>query len=165
VAIRCISVLLFDRDAQRDPAYEALRKAVFQCIEEKFGTGKSKDQAFLAQLNSPFRKTAEKAYKGYDMPDGVFISPWTKTRPGIIDARRNEISTPEDVWPGQAARASVTPFAYNTSGNRGISFALNNVQICRTDGERLDGRRAAKDEFDDYDGPGAASLADSDSPF
>jgi hypothetical protein len=63
------------------------------------------------------------------------------------------------------ARATVAPFAYNQAGNRGVSFALNNLQICRMDGERLDGRRAAKEDFPDYDGEGAAAMADEEVPF
>jgi hypothetical protein len=62
------------------------------------------------------------------------------------------------------ARATVAPFAYNNSGNKGVSFALNNLQICRTDGERLDGRIAAEDDFDDY-GDAGAVLVDEDAPF
>ena len=158
--------LLFDQQAQRSPAYAALKRAVAECIEEEFGTGKSRDSGFVAGLRLPFRKCSEKQYKGYDIPGGFYISPWTKSRPGVIDAQRNEITLAEDVWAGQLARITVAAFAYNTSGNRGVSFALNNVQICRTDGERLDGRRAAKDEFPDYDGPGAMAGADADDvPF
>jgi hypothetical protein len=159
--------LLFDQQAQRHPDFEALRKAVRECIDDQWGAGKSQDKAFLVGLRHPFRKTQEKQYKGYDIPGGVFISPWTKSRPGVVDAQRNEITVAEDIWAGQLARATVAPFAYNTSGNRGVSFALNNLQICRTDGERLDGRRDAKQDFDDYDGVGAstAAMADDDVPF
>lgn len=157
--------LLFDKAAQRDPAFDALRRVVKAEIDNKWGLGKSQDKDFLKQLRSPFRPCAEKQYKGYDIPDGVFISPWTKSRPGVIDARRNEITTPEDIWAGQMARATVAAFAYHNSGNRGVSFALNNLQICRTDGERIDGRRAAKEEFDDYDGVGAAVMVDDEVPF
>ena len=38
-------------------------------------------------------------------------------------------------------------FAYDKAGNRGISFGLNNVQKLG-DGERLDGRLKAEDDFD-----------------
>ncbi|HKJ88554.1 MAG TPA: ssDNA-binding protein, partial [Gammaproteobacteria bacterium] len=44
-------------------------------------------------------------------------------------------------------RASVRPFAYDTQGNRGVSFALNNIQLLR-DGERLDSRVAPEEDFD-----------------
>ena len=159
--------ILFDQSAQKHPDFAALVAAMNELIDEEWGAGKSRDKAFLGTIRRPFRKTQEKQYKGYDIPGGLFISPWSKSRPGIVDAQRNEISVPEDIWAGQLARASVAPFAYNQAGNKGISFALNNIQICRTDGERLDGRRAAKDEFPDYDGPGAlvGADADDDVPF
>ena len=157
--------LLFDQAAQRDPAYQALRRAVAECIDQNFGAGKSQDRAFLQTIRMPFRDTSEKQYKGYDIPGGKFISPWTKTKPGLVDAQRNEIMVPEDIWAGQLARATVSPFPYNTSGNKGVSFALNNLQICRTDGERLDGRMKAQDEFDDFTGPGAAVMVDDEIPF
>ena len=96
----------------------------------------------MAGLRSPFRPTAEKQYSGYDIPGGIFISPWTKSKPGLVDAVRNEIMVAEDIWAGQLVRATVSPFYYNTSGNRGVSFGLNNLQVCRTDGPRLDGRSA-----------------------
>jgi hypothetical protein len=157
--------LLFDQQAQKHPDFIALRKAVRDCIDDQWGAGKSQDRAFVAGLRNPFRPTSEKAYKGYDIPGGVFISPWTKSRPGVVDAQRNEITVPDDIWAGMHARATVAPFAYNQAGNRGVSFALNNLQICRMDGERLDGRRAAKEDFPDYDGEGAAAMADEEVPF
>lgn len=155
--------LIFDLNAQRDPQWLALRRAVMEEIDNKNGIGKSKDPKFMTGLRSPFRKCDEKEYSGYDIEGGYFISAWSKSRPGIVDARRNEISVPDDVWAGQAARISVTPFYYNVSGNRGVSFMLNNIQICRVDGPRLDGRRQARDEFDDFDdGTGGAVPANDD---
>lgn len=157
--------ILFDEAAQRDPAYEALKRAVREEIDDKNGPNKNRDPKFMAGVRSPFRPTSEKQYTGYDIPNGIFISPWTKSKPGLVDAVRNEILVPEDIWPGQLVRATVSPFWYNTSGNRGVSFALNNLQVCRTDGPRLDGRKAAKEDFPDYDGPGAAVMADDEIPF
>lgn len=159
--------LLFDENAQKDPAFMALKRAAAAEIDEKNGPGKSQDRQFMAGVRSPFRPCGEKAYKGYDIPNGIFISPWTKSRPGVVDAQLNEIMVADDVWAGQLARATVQPFWYHQAGNRGINFALNNLQICRADGERLDGRRAAKQDFDPYAGAGAAVMAtaDDDIPF
>jgi len=157
--------ILFDQAAQKDPAYQLLRKAVMDEIEEKCGAGKSTDRAFMQGMRSPFRPCAEKAYSGYDIPGGMFISPWTKSKPGLVDAVRNEIIVPEDIWAGQLVRATVSPFYYFNSGNRGVSFGLNNLQVCRTDGPRLDGRKKAVDDFDDWTGPGAAVMADDEIPF
>ena len=157
--------LLFDQAAQKDPAFELLRKAVREEIDEKNGSGKSADRAFMQGVRNPFRPTSEKNYKGYEIPGGVFISAWTKTKPGLVDANRQEIMVPEDVWPGQLARATVAPWWYNTNGNRGVTFFLNNLQICAPGTERLDGRKAAKDDFDDFTGPGALVTADDEIPF
>jgi Enterobacter phage Enc34, ssDNA-binding protein len=157
--------LLFDENAQRDPAYKALKRAVQEEIDDKCGPGKSRDAQFMSRLRLPFRPTSEKQYNGYDIPNGVFISPWSKMKPGLVDAMRNEILVPEDIWPGQLVRATVSPFYYNISGNQGVSFALNNLQVCRTDGPRLDGRKKATEDFPDYDGPDAAVMVDDEIPF
>ena len=156
--------LLFDTVAQKDPKFLALRQAVGAAIEERW-PGKSKDPAFLAKLRSPFRKTSEKEYMGYkEMIGGIYISPWSKDRPGIVDARVQDIMVPADVWPGQMARATVRPFAYEISGNAGVSFNLNNIQICRTDGPRLDGRRSAAEEFDSVNAEDAGAMSMADEP-
>lgn len=157
--------LLFDQAAQKDPAFAALKRAVLEEIDNKCGPGKSQDKQFMIGMRSPFRPTAEKPYAGYEIEGGVFISPWTKTKPGLVDAVRNEILVPEDLWAGQLVRATVSPFYYNNSGNKGVSFALNNLQLCAAGTRRLDGRKAAKDDFPDYDGPGAMVTADDEIPF
>ena len=159
--------LLFDKDAQATFEFTNLKRGVQQAIDDEWGQGKSQDRAFVQRLRLPFRRCQDKQYKGYDIPGGVYITPWTKKRPGIVDANRMEITVPDDVWAGQLVRATVSPFAYTQSGNTGISFALNNIQICRTDGERLDGRKAATEDFDKYVGPGGAPADsdDDDIPF
>ena len=55
-------------------------------------------------------------------------------------------------------RFSITAFGYDVKGNKGISFALNNVQKW-ADGERLDGRVRAEDEFS-AEAPVTADLSD-----
>jgi len=73
-----------------------------------------------------------------------------------------EILLPDEVWSGQLVRANVTPFAYDKNGVKGVSFALNHVQIIKSDRPRLDGRASASSAFDD----GAVTEADTDeSPF
>ena len=158
--------LLFDKIAQATPQFLALRKAVAAAIDDKWGPGKSRDTTFVAKLRSPFRRTEDKEYAGYkDMIGGLYISPWSNTKPGIVDANRQDITVPGDVWPGQLARASVSAFGYQTSGNMGVSFSLDNLQICRTDLPRLDGRKTAVEEFDTWVGEGGVlAMADDDEP-
>src|SRR5215467_3808953 len=142
--------LLFDQAAQKTTEWAAMKRAVAQTIDDEWGSGKSQDAAFIKRLKLPFLACKDQPYDGYDIPGGMFIRPWTKNKPGVVDAARQEITVPGDVWAGQVVRATVSPFAYEQTGNRGVSFGLANVQICRTDTRRLDGRRAAKDDFDDY---------------
>lgn len=158
--------LLFDKKAQATPEFLAMRKAVAQAIDERWGKGKSGDKAFVGKLRLPFRKTEDKSYDGYNIPGGLYISPWTKTRPGLIDAQRNEITVPEDVWAGQMARCTVNCRAYAQQGNQGVHFLLNNVQICRTDTRRLDGRKSATEDFDEFEDVGVeGEQAEEEIPF
>lgn len=146
--------LILDKAAQATPEYQALRKIVAETIDEKWGTGKSQDKEWMkkTKLRLPFRKTSDRDYTGYDIEDGIFISPWSKNKPGLVDARRQDILVPGDVWSGQLVRVTVHAFAYAQQGNSGVGFNLNNVQVVKADMPRLDGRKAAKDEFDDVGG-------------
>jgi hypothetical protein len=142
--------LLFDENAQRMPAFKALKAGAAAAIEEKW-PGKKNDKAFLAKLRSPFRPSEEKAYSGYDIENGIYISPWSRQRPEVIDARLQDVTLPTDVWAGQLVRATVVPFAYQNTGNMGVSFLLNALQICRTDTPRIDGRVPARKQFGVYE--------------
>ena len=55
------------------------------------------------------------------------------------------------------ARVSLSFYAYNSSGNRGIACGLQNIQKIR-DGESLGGKAKAEDDFND----GFSSDDDSD---
>jgi hypothetical protein len=79
-----------------------------------------------------------------------FINVSSKTKPGIIDAQKNPVTSEDEVYSGVYARVSINLFAYNTAGNKGISAGLNNVQIV-ADGDFLGGRSRAEDDFDDWE--------------
>ena len=114
--------IIFNADAQATPEYKALKDAAHAVAVAEFGEAKLKDKNFMRKFRSPFRDASEKSYEGYD-EGSVFISPWTKKRPGVVDARLQDITVPDDVWAGQLVRADVNPFAYSQSGNYGVSFA------------------------------------------
>lgn len=76
-----------------------------------------------------------------------FMSVNSKTRPGIVDKDVNPILDSTEVYSGCYARVSINAFAYNTQGNRGVSFGLNHVQKI-ADGDYLGGRSKAEDDFD-----------------
>jgi len=142
-------ILVFDEKALNTPQYQDLRKAVQAAAADKFGAQKAADASFMRSLRLPFRATAEKNYEGFEQGE-VFISPWSRgdgQRPGIVDVAGQDILVPGDVFAGQLARATVTAFAYDNSGNRGVSFGLEHLQIVKADMKRIDGRRAASSAF------------------
>lgn len=132
--------LIFDAAAQKSPEFAALKKAAGDAAKEKWPKG------LPANIRSPFRDGAEKKFQGYGAGK-VYINVWSKDRPGVVDHVPQEITVPADVWAGQLARVTVRVFAYDTSGNKGVSFYLNNVQITKSDMPRMDGKKDAMDEF------------------
>lgn len=87
-----------------------------------------------------------------------FMNVSSKTKPGVVDGNLNEIIDSSEVYSGCFARVSINAFAYNTNGNRGISFGLNHVQKI-ADGDFLGGRSRAEDDFE------ALGDDDGDDPF
>lgn len=172
-------ILLFDDAAVNTVAYQNLRAAVMAAIIDKFGQAKAQDPKFVQSLRLPFRNAADKTYEGFDKGK-VYISPWKsgeQERPGLVDAFSTKLQ-PSDIFSGMLARAEVRAFAYDNSGNKGVSFGLNSVQIAKADMPRLDGRRTASEAFQHADnselaalgidvaaGPGAASQLDNELPF
>jgi len=80
----------------------------------------------------------------------LYMSVNSKTRPGIVDANVQPILDSTEIYSGCYARVSINAFAYNTQGNKGVSFGLNHVQKM-ADGEFLGGRSKAEDDFDALD--------------
>jgi hypothetical protein len=160
--------LLFDEEAQKRAEYRELKKLVADAIDEKFGAGKARDAEWQKRMKfrTPFRDAGEKdKYTGF-VPGHIFIAPWSKTKPDVVDGRAPKpqiIPVAADVWAGQLARAYVSAFAYQQSGNVGASFMLDMVQITKANMPRMDGRMKAEDAFPPVEG----ELVDSDSdiPF
>ena len=97
-------------------------------------------------LRLPFRTDSLKE-KGYE--DGsVYINVRSKQKPGIVSKFAGP--DPGEVYSGYKVRATLNVFAYDKAGNRGVSFRLNNLQKL-DDGERLDGRLKAEDDFEAID--------------
>lgn len=78
----------------------------------------------------------------------MYMAMSSKQRPGVVDQDLNPILDSTQVYSGCYARVSINAFPYSNSGNKGISFGLNNVQFLE-DGEPLGGRTRAEDDFAD----------------
>ena len=75
------------------------------------------------------------------------VSAGVRFRPGVVDRDVQPILDESAVYSGVYGRASLTAFPYSAGKNKGISFGLNHVQITK-DGEPLDGRTSAEDDFE-----------------
>ena len=94
----------------------------------------------------------EAAYADAERPDdpayanAYFINANSATAPGIVDADLNPVLTRSEVYSGVYGRASITLYAFNSNGNRGIACGLNNLQLIRA-GEPLGGKASAESDF------------------
>lgn len=99
-----------------------------------------------ANLKTPLRdgdidRPDDEAYK-----DSYFINANSKDKPQIVDKNVKPILDQSEVYSGCYGRASITFYAFNSNGNKGIACGLGNLQKL-ADGEALSGRSKAEDEF------------------
>ena len=75
-----------------------------------------------------------------------FFNANSNEKPGVVDAELNPIVDASELYSGCYGRASVTFYAYNAQGSKGIACGLNNLQKLE-DGERLGGATSAAADF------------------
>lgn len=135
-----------------------LEAAAIEAAEAKY-PGKGAEMLRTGKLRSPFRKDAE----AKDYPVGsIFINARSEQKPQCVYSwpapgtpvgeKPKPAQIPDDkirdeLYAGAQVNVSLAAFTYDTDGNKGVSFALNNVQKTG-EGARLDGRKAAEDEFE-----------------
>ena len=71
----------------------------------------------------------------------------SKQKPVIVDAFRNEITDPGEVYSGCYGRAAINFYGYNSNGKKGISAGLLSIQKL-SDGEPF-GTVGSANDFDD----------------
>lgn len=131
---------------------EKIRTAIQAAYEEGQPKlkGNGKSVPALSLIKTPLRdgdteRPDDEAYK-----NSYFINANSATAPGIVDADRNPILERSEVYSGVYGRASISLYAFNSNGNRGIACGLNNLQKI-SDGEPLGGKARAEDDFDTED--------------
>ena len=112
--------------------------------------GNSKYVPALEDLKTPLRD-GDKERKGDEAyADSYFVNANSTIKPGVVDADRQPILDSSELYSGIIGRASVSFYAYNRNGNRGIAAGLNNIQKL-ADGTPLGGHSRAEDDFADLD--------------
>lgn len=122
----------------------AIEKAIDAAIEEgigKFGGKKPNKAALKLPLRDGDLEKDDVNYK-----DAYFINANSITVPQIVDKQVQPILDQTEVYSGCYARVSISFYAFNTNGNRGVACGLGNIQKIR-DGEPLGGHSSASDDF------------------
>jgi hypothetical protein len=110
-----------------------LRNAASQVAKDKWGDKIPKN------LRSPFRDgdTDREDKPGY--AGCTFMSARSKSQPKVLEGKQLDVvMDPESIYSGCVCIVSVTAFAYDMAGNKGVSFFLNNVWKIR-DADRIGG--------------------------
>lgn len=121
-------------------------------IEEAYRDGQSKLKGngksvpALSTLRTPLRDGDLERPDDPAYANSYFVNANSASAPGVVDANRNEILDKSAVYSGCYGRASISFYAFNANGNRGIACGLNNLQKIR-DGEPLGGKASAESDF------------------
>jgi hypothetical protein len=128
-------------------------KAQIKKLQDAIDAAKAagKDKTFGGKIPTvnfklPLRDGDEERPEDPAYKDSMFISASTKTKPGIVDEKMQEIIDPTKFYSGCYGRASLNAFPFNKAGSKGIAFGLNNLQFLE-DGEPLSGRTTAEEDF------------------
>lgn len=136
-----VSVLIPKDDVE---TINAINKAIDAAIEEgvaKFGGKKPNKSAIKIPLRDGDLERDDEAYKGH-----YFLNANSITAPQIVDKAVKPILDRDEVYSGCYARVSLSFYAFNSNGNKGVACGLGNIQKIR-DGEPLGGRTSAADDF------------------
>ena len=122
----------------------AINQAIDNAIRDgaaKFGGKIPPKGALKLPLRDGDTEREDEAYR-----DAYFINANSTTAPQIVDRSVQPILDRSEVYSGCYARVSITFYAFNSNGNRGIACGLGNIQKVR-DGEPLGGKTSAADDF------------------
>lgn len=146
-----VSLIIPKSDKSTVEKIKAAIEAAYKEGETKL-KGNGKTTPALSIIKTPLRdgdidRPDDPAYE-----NSYFINANSATAPGIVDIDRNPVLNRSDVYSGVYGRASITFYAFNSNGNRGIACGLQNLQLIR-DGEPLGGKASAESDFatDDED--------------
>lgn len=134
------SILIDKKDTKTIKAIRNAIEAAKQAGVSKFG-GK-----IPAKLKEPLRDGDEEREDDENYKGKYFVNANATTKPGLVDSKGRPIIDPTEFYSGCYGYASITFYAFNSKGNKGIACGLNNL-MKTDDGEPLGGRSRAEDDF------------------
>ena len=124
-----------------------IREAVEQARQDgipKWG-GKIPPNLKLPLHDGDIERPDDEAYA-----NSYFINAASREQPGVVDRRRVPITDPLAIYSGCYIRASINFYPFTATVSKGVAAGLSNIQFW-CDGEPLNGRVKAEDEFDALD--------------
>lgn len=139
-----VSLIIPKSDTKTVNEIKAAIEAAKQDGKAKFG-GKVPGNLKLPLRDGDVDRPDDEAYK-----NSYFINANSKDKPQIVDKNVKPIMDQSEVYSGCYGRASITFYAFNQNGNKGIACGLGNLQKL-AEGTPLSGRSRAEDEFSSAD--------------
>ena len=140
-----VSLIIPKDDTATVAKIKAALEAAYKEGEAKLkGNGRSVPP--LTAIKNPLRDGDLERPDDPAYANAYFINANSATPPGIVDVARQEIFDHSEVYSGVYGKASITFYAFNSNGNKGIACGLNNLQKIR-DGEPLGGKASAASDF------------------
>lgn len=134
--------------------FNEMRNAALKCAVAKFGDAAKewinpKSPKFNPAFKWPFANgDLKEQWQGY--PGHLYMRAKTKFAPAVLDRDRTPIVGPtaeDKFYAGCWGFVTYTCYAYETQGNKGVSFGLQNVMKVADD-EKFTGRNAVEDFAD-----------------
>ena len=140
-----VSLIIPRSDTKTVEKIKAAIEAAYKEGESKL-KGNGRSVPALSAIKNPLRDGDTERPDDEAYANSYFINANSATAPGIVDANCSPILERSEVYSGVYGRASISFYAFNSNGNKGIACGLNNLQKLR-DGEPLGGKTRAEDDF------------------
>ena len=140
-----VSLIIPKSDIKTVAKIKAAIEAAYAEGESKL-KGNSKSVPPLASIKTPLRDGDVEHPDDPTYANTYFINANSATAPCIVDVDLNPVLTRLEVYSGVYGRASITLYAFNSNGNRGIACGFNNLQLIRAD-EPLGGKASTESDF------------------
>lgn len=140
-----VSLIIPKEDKATVTAIEKAIRAAYDEGQAKL-KGNSRSVPALEALKTPLRDGDLERPDDAAYANSYFLNANSATQPGIVDQNVQPIMTRSEVYSGVYGRASITFYAFNSNGNKGIACGLNNLMKC-ADGEPLGSKTTAESDF------------------
>lgn len=123
---------------------KAIRDAVNAAKE--IGKDKKWGGKIPPKLKLPLRDGDEDRPEDEAYQNSFFVNANNKTKPGIVNKNIEPILDQSEVYSGCYVRASLTFYAFDSNGSKGVACSLNHIMKVK-DGDALGGRTSAENDF------------------